>query len=68
MSEREFLAECVPMMVEMVVECRKMSQQEYEDWKREVMEAVPDKAKDFMRKVLICIDEVLRDKGVIQHG
>lgn len=68
MSERDFYIKCVPIIVEIIVLCREMSQQEYEDLKRETMQATPDKAKDFIRKVLICIDKVMAEEGVIQHG
>lgn len=59
MSERDVYIECIPMIAEIIVLCREMSSQEYEDWKREVMENVSDKAKEFMRKVLICIDSIM---------
>lgn len=68
MSERDFYIKCVPIIVEIIVLCREMSQQEYEDLKRETMQATADKAKDFIRKVLICIDKVMAEEGVIQHG
>ncbi len=67
MSERDVYIQCIPMIAEMVVLLREMSQQEYEDWKQETMQATADKAKDFMRKVLICIDKVMAEEGVIQH-
>lgn len=65
MTERDFYIKSIPMIAEIVVLCREMSQQEYEDWKRETMEAVPDKAKEFMRKVLYCIDKVMAEE---RHG
>lgn len=62
MSERDFYIKCVPIIVEIIVLCREMSQQEYEDLKRETMETTPDKAKEFMRKIFICIDLVMMEE------
>ncbi len=59
MSERDVFIKCIPMIAEIVVECSKMNEQEYEDWKRETMEAVDDRAKEFIKKVLNCIDAVM---------
>ncbi len=67
MSERDVYIQCIPMIAEMIVLLREMSQREYEDWKQETMQATADKAKDFMRKVLSCIDKVMAKEGVIQH-
>ena len=36
MSERDVYIQCIPMIAEMVVLLREMSQQEYEDWKRDL--------------------------------
>lgn len=65
MTERDVYIKSIPMIAEMIVLCREMSQQEYEDWKRETMEATADKAKEFIRKVLICIDKVMAEE---RHG
>lgn len=62
MSERDVFIEHIPMIVELIALCREMSQQEYEDLKRETMETTPDKAKEFMRKIFICIDLVMMEE------
>lgn len=55
MSERDVYIQCIPMIAEMVVLLREMSQQEYEDWKQETLEAADDRAKEFIKKVLIAL-------------
>lgn len=62
MSERDVYIKSIPMIAEIIVLCREMSQQEYEDWKRETMEAIGDKAKEFMKKVFICINLVMMEE------
>lgn len=59
MSERDVYIKSIPMIAEIIVLCREMNQQEYEDWKRETMEATDDRAKEFIKKVFICIDAVM---------
>ena len=42
---------------EMAARCRRLSEGEYEDWKRETMEHAPEMVREFMGKVLITIDK-----------
>lgn len=59
MTEYDLFAECLPMIAEMAVRCRKLSRQEYENWKRETMEYAPETVKTLLSKVLISIDLVV---------
>lgn len=59
MTEREFFISCIPMIAEMVVLCRELDGQDYEEWKREVMEHAASPAKSFMKKVLVAMDNVI---------
>ncbi len=59
MTEREFYISCIPMIAEMVVLCRKLDNQDYEEWKREVMEHAASSAKSFMGKVFAAMDKVV---------
>ena len=44
------------MIAEMAARCRRLSEREYEGWKRETMGHAPEMVKEFMGKVLITID------------
>lgn len=64
MTELDLYLQCIPMIAEIIVICRKLSVQQYEEWKRETMEAAPDTAKKFLGKVFIVISsELERKKG-----
>lgn len=52
MTEYDLFVECIHMIAEMVVRCRRMSGGEYETWKSETMEHAPDTVKGFMGKVI----------------
>lgn len=63
MSEYDVFVASIPMIAEMVVRCRRMDKQDYEEWKREVIESADDVVREFVRKVLICIDIYVAKKG-----
>ena len=52
MTELDLYLQHIPMIAEIVVRCRKLSAQQYEEWKRKTVEASPDAAKEFIIKVL----------------
>ena len=57
MTEYDLFVECIPMIAEMAARCRRLSEREYEDWKRETMGHAPEMVREFMGKVLITIDK-----------
>lgn len=59
MTERKLFYESVPMIVEMVVECQKMSLERYTEIKKEIIQNAHENAKPFIRKVFIVIDDQL---------
>lgn len=59
MSERDLFIQCIPMIAQIIVECRKMDKQQYEEWKKEWIETIADETKEFAGKVFIVIDEML---------
>lgn len=63
MSEYDVFVASIPMIAEMVVRCRRMDKQDYEEWKREVIESADDVVREFVRKVLICIDMFVTREG-----
>lgn len=59
MTERALFYKCIPQIAEMVVECRKMNMHEYEAFKLDVMESIPDEAAGFIGKVFAVIETEL---------
>lgn len=60
MTEYNLFTECIPEIAQIAVKCSRMAGQEYETWKRKVMQvelqSANGTAKRFMKKVLIVID------------
>lgn len=59
MTERELYVSCIPQIAKIAVRCRKLPGEEYEDWKREIMEHCPETVKEFMGKVMLVIDSLV---------
>ena len=57
MTEFDLFVKCIPMIAEMVIICRKLNQQDYEDFKCEAIKAAPESVKEFIGKVLTVIDK-----------
>ena len=64
MTELDLYLQHIPMIAEIVVRCRKLSAQQYEEWKRQTVEASPDAAKEFIIKVFTVISAELERKTV----
>lgn len=59
MTEYDLFVKCIPMIAGMAVRCRRMSRQDYEQWKQETMEHAPEMVKEFVRKVFIVINSYI---------
>lgn len=57
MSERDLYLMYLPQIAEMIVSCQQMTQEGYEQWKKETRESTPDEAKGFMEKVFEVVDK-----------
>lgn len=55
MTERSVFIQAIPQIAEMVVEARKLTAEEFQEWHDEVMKSVPDKAKPFIEKLFIVV-------------
>lgn len=55
MTERDVFVQAIPQIAEMVVEARKLTGEEFQEWHDEVMKSVPDKAKPFIEKVFMVV-------------
>lgn len=63
MTELDLYLQCIPMIAEMIVICRKLPVQQYEEWKRETLETAPESAKGFLVKVFMVISAELEKVG-----
>lgn len=59
MTEYDLFVSNIPMIAEMVARCRMLDQQEYEDFKCEIMESVIETVKEFVSKIFIVIDKYI---------
>ena len=57
MSERDLYLMFLPQIAELIVDCQQMTQEDYEQWKQETRESIPDEAVDFMEKVFVITDK-----------
>jgi len=66
LTERDLFIQCIPIVAGLIVECRKMSKEHYEEWKREELEKAQDnRYKEFLSKVMIVIDRMLeKEEGL----
>lgn len=59
MTERNIFVQTIPQIAYMVVEARKLTVEEFQEWHDEVMKSVPDKAKPFIEKVFVVVENNL---------
>lgn len=55
MTERDVFVRAIPQIAYMVVEARKLTVGEFQEWYDETMQSVPDKAKPFIKKIFIVV-------------
>lgn len=59
MSERDLYLLYLSQIAELIVDCQQMTQEGYEQWKKETTESTPDDAMGFMEKVIAVVDSHL---------
>lgn len=59
MAEKNLYLMFLPQIVELIVSCQQMTQEGYEQWKKETRESTPDDAMRFMEKVIAVVDSYL---------
>ena len=59
MTERDLYEQNIPLIAEMVIECRKMTAKEYADIKKDILEKAQNAARPFMRKIFMVIEKLL---------
>lgn len=59
MTERQCFEKCIPQIAEIIIEARKMTAEEYYEWKVETIRNMNGKLTDFMKKIFLVIEEYL---------
>lgn len=59
MTERDVFVQAVPQIAEMVVEARKLTDEEFAQWKSEVLQDTPERIRPFIEKIYVVIEESL---------
>ncbi len=59
MTEREMFDIAVPKIAEMVVEARKLTDEEFAQWKSGVLQDTPERIRSFIEKIYVVIEESL---------
>ena len=59
MTERELYIQSIPQITEIIMKCRRLSVEQYREWKIEVLRTTSPEAKLFAEKVLQVIDTIL---------
>ena len=59
MTERDVFVKAVPQIAEMVVEARKLTDEEFAQWKSGVLQDTPERIRPFIEKIYVVIEESL---------
>lgn len=59
MTERQLIEDHIPELAEIVGETRKLTQQEYEDWRSSVLNSATEKTRGFTERVLSLLEQCL---------
>lgn len=59
MTERQLFEQCIPQIAEIIMEARKMTAEEYYEWKAETICNMNGKLTEFMKKIFLVIEEYL---------
>ena len=59
MTERDVYEERIPQIAELILLCRQMSEDEFCQWKKDVLKRSDRKAHEFLRKVFFTIEDNL---------
>ena len=62
MTERQSIEEHITELANIVREARKLTQQEYKDWKNFVLNSATEKTRGFTERVLSLVEQCLMDE------
>lgn len=62
MTERQLIEDHIPELSEIVGETRKLTQQEYEDWRSSVLNSATEKTRGFTERAILLIEQCLQEE------
>ena len=62
MTERQLIEEHITELADIVREARKLTQQEYKDWKNFVLNSATEKTRGFTERVSSLVEQCLMDE------
>lgn len=62
MTERQLIEDHIPELAEIVGETRKLTQQEYEDWRSFALNSATEKTRGFTERALLSIEQCLQEE------
>lgn len=66
MTEQDLYIHLIPYIAKITVQCRELDEENYAEWKKEIIASTPDDVRDFMQKVMVVVDK-MRKKGVMHN-
>ena len=61
MTEQELYIKLIPEIAKIAEQCRKMDEEKYAAWKKEIITSTPDEVRNFIRKIKAVVDKVRKE-------
>lgn len=61
MTEQELYIKLIPEIAKIAEQCRKMNEEKYAAWKKEIITSTPDEVRNFIRKIMAVVDKVRKE-------
>jgi preprotein translocase subunit Sss1 len=61
MTEQELYIKLIPEIAKIAEQCRKMDEEKYAAWKKEIITSTPDEVRNFIRKIMAVVDKVRKE-------
>ena len=61
MTEQELYIKLIPEIAKIAEQCRKMDEEMYAAWKKEIITSTPDEVRNFIRKIMAVVDKVRKE-------
>ena len=61
MTEQELYIKLIPEIAKIAEQRRKMDEEKYAAWKKEIITSTPDEVRNFIRKIMAVVDKVRKE-------
>lgn len=61
MTEQELYIKLIPEIAKIAEQCRKMDEEKYAAWKKEIITSTPDEVRNFIWKIMAVVDKVRKE-------